>query len=202
MPDPSNRRDDSLMERFDEEQLRRFSARDAVLSTVLIALLLLVFSGGSVRQAGEEMDPGTYRDVVLAIGEPAGWVADRLPFSEVGHSLTGWLSPDAELVGATFEEGTAGAAGGPGGGPSPVTPEWFEAGALGEPEASGRSAPCWSPATRSRPRSTSSSASGWRRSASTSSATRTWRPGSPATTWSTGASSRRPRSPTTVPTRW
>jgi lysophospholipase L1-like esterase len=133
MPDHQHS-DDSLMERFDEEKLRRFSARDAVISTVLIALLLLVFSGGSVRQAGEEMDPGTYRDIVLAIGEPAGWVADQLPLAEIGHSLTGWLSPDTELVGATFEEGVAGAGGAAGGGPSPVTSEWFEADALGEPQ--------------------------------------------------------------------
>jgi lysophospholipase L1-like esterase len=133
MPDHQHS-DDSLMERFDEEKLRRFSARDAVISTVLIALLLLVFSGGSVRQAGEEMDPGTYRDIVLAIGEPAGWVADQLPLAEIGHSLTGWLSPDTELVGATFEEGAVGGAGAAGGGPSPVTSEWFEAAALGEPQ--------------------------------------------------------------------
>lgn len=134
MSDNPHSRDDSLMERFDEEKLRRFSARDAIVSTVLIAFLLLIFSGGSVRQAGEEMDPGVYRDIVLAIGEPAGWVADQLPLAEIGHTLTGWLSPDTELVGATFEEGAAsGAAGGPGAGPSAVTPDWFEAAELGEP---------------------------------------------------------------------
>lgn len=133
-PASQHHTDDSLMERFDEEHLRRFSARDAVLSTVLIAFLLLVFSGGSVRQAGEEMDPGTYRDIVMAIGEPAGWVADQLPLAEIGHTLTGWLSPDTELVGATFEEGAASGAGGVAGGPSPVTPEWFEAQALGVPQ--------------------------------------------------------------------
>lgn len=135
MPEQPHSRDDSLMERFDEEKLRRFSARDAVLSTVFIAFILLVFSGGSVRQAGEEMDPGTYRDIVMAVGEPAGWVADQLPLAEIGQTLTGWLSPDSELVGASFEEGVAAGGGGAAaGGPSPVTPEWFEAGALGEPQ--------------------------------------------------------------------
>jgi uncharacterized protein len=133
MPPEPHSRDDSLMERFDEEKLRRFSARDAIVSTLLIAVLLLVFSGGSVRQAGEEMDPGSYRDIVLAVGEPAGWVADQLPFAEIGHEATGWLSPDAELVGASFEESAAGATGGgAAGGPSPVTSEWFNAAALGE----------------------------------------------------------------------
>ncbi len=135
-PAPKQHTDDSLMERFDEEKLRRFSARDAVLSTVLIAFLLLIFSGGSVRQAGEEMDPGTYRDIVLAIGAPAGWVADQLPLAEIGQKMTGWLSPDTELVGASFEEGAASAAsgGGTAGRPSAVTPDWFEADALGEPQ--------------------------------------------------------------------
>lgn len=137
MPPDPNDRDDSLMERFDEQRLRRFTARDAVLATGLIAVLLLVFSGGSVREAGEELNPGIGRDVVLAVAEPAGWVAAQLPFAEVGHTLTGWLSPDAELLGAGFEEGsTAGGApdGATAGGPSAVTADWFEAAALDEPQ--------------------------------------------------------------------
>lgn len=126
--------DDSLMERFDEERLRRFTARDAVLATGLIALLLLVFSGGSVRNAGEEMNPGLGRDLVLAVGKPAGWVADQLPFASIGHTLTGWLSPDKKLVGATFAAAeTTGSRGG-GGASAAVTPDWFEGAALGEPE--------------------------------------------------------------------
>jgi lysophospholipase L1-like esterase len=130
--DPAGR-DDSLMQRFDEEGLRRFSARDAVLATALIALLLLIFSGGSVKRAGEELNPGVGRDIVLAVGKPAAWVAEQLPFAAVGHTLTGWLSPDQKLVGLGFEEGSAGTAGaGAHGGPSPVTPEWFDGRELGE----------------------------------------------------------------------
>jgi uncharacterized protein len=126
--------DDSLMERFDEERLRRFSARDAVVATGLIALLLLVFSGGSVRNAGEEMNPGIGRDIVLAVGKPAGWVAEQLPFASIGQTLTGWLSPDKKLVGATFAAAeTAGPRGG-GAASAAVTPDWFEGAALGEPE--------------------------------------------------------------------
>jgi uncharacterized protein len=133
LPRPGPGRDDSLMQRFDEERLRRFSARDAVLATALIAFLLLIFSGGSVKRAGEELNPGLGRDIVLAVGRPAAWVAEQLPFSEIGHTLTGWLSPDQKLVGIGFEEGAAGAgAGGAQGGPSPVTPEWFDGRALGE----------------------------------------------------------------------
>lgn len=123
------------MERFDRQRLRRFSARDAVIATAMIALALLVFSGGSVRHAGEELNPGLGRDVVLAVGKPAAWIAEALPFAGIGHTLTGWLSPDPKLVGAGFEEG-ASAAGraGAAGGPSAVTPDWFEGAALGEPE--------------------------------------------------------------------
>jgi lysophospholipase L1-like esterase len=126
------------MERFDEQKLRRFSARDAVLATFLITFLLLLFAGGAVKRAGEELNPGVGRDIVVAIGKPAGWVAEQLPLSGVNHFLTGWLSPDQKLVGLGFEEGAVAGGSGAASGPSPVTPEWFEgapaATALGEPE--------------------------------------------------------------------
>jgi lysophospholipase L1-like esterase len=134
---PQRARDDSLMDRFDEQKLRRFTARDAVLATFLIMFLLLLFAGGAVKKAGEELNPGVGRDIVLAVGKPAAWVAEQLPLADVTHTLTGWLSPDTKLVGAGFEEGAA-AGGGLAGGPSAVTPEWFEGApqgaALGEPE--------------------------------------------------------------------
>jgi lysophospholipase L1-like esterase len=126
------------MERFDEQKLRRFTARDAVLATFLITFLLLLFAGGAVKRAGEELNPGLGRDIVVAVGKPAGWVAEQLPLSDVNHFLTGWLSPDQKLVGAGFEEGAVAGGGGVPGGPSAVTSEWFEgapaATALGEPE--------------------------------------------------------------------
>ncbi|HSS34164.1 MAG TPA: hypothetical protein VLL27_12870 [Solirubrobacterales bacterium] len=132
-------RDDSLMDRFDEQKLRRFTARDAVLATFLMIFLLLLFAGGAVKRAGEELNPGIGRDIVVAIGGPAGWIAEQLPFADVTHTLTGWLSPDTKLVGVGFEEGAVAAGkGGLAGGPSAVTPEWFEGApqgaALGEPE--------------------------------------------------------------------
>lgn len=129
--DPQSR-DDSLMERFDRQRLRRFTARDAVMATALIAVLLLLFAGGSVRRAGEELNPGIGRDVVLAVGKPTGWIADRLPFSDLSHTLTGWLSPDKRLVGAGFAAAPPSRAGG--GASAAVTPDWFEAAALGEPQ--------------------------------------------------------------------
>ncbi len=129
MQDNSPSRDDSLMGRFDRQKLRRFSARDAVMATALTTVLLVLFSGGSVRKAGEEINPGLGREIVLAIAEPTGWVAAQLPLSSAAHAVTGGLSPDTELVGAGFD---AASSNGAGGGPSAVTPDWFEAAALGE----------------------------------------------------------------------
>ena len=62
---------------------------------VLLAVVLLVlFEGSSVRTAGEEMDPGFQRDVVLAVGKPTGWVADRLPFDEWADDALAFLEDD------------------------------------------------------------------------------------------------------------
>jgi lysophospholipase L1-like esterase len=109
--------DDSLMERFDRWDLRRFTARDAVRAVTLTTLLLLLFAGGAVRKAANELDPGLGRDIVNAIAEPAGWVSDHLPFSDTRRDLTSWLSPDQKLSGTRFEAGgvTPGRA-------APVTP--------------------------------------------------------------------------------
>jgi hypothetical protein len=85
------------MNRFDEHDLRRFRARDAIAAVTLASLLLVAFAGASVRTAGERMDPGLDRDIVLAVGEPAGWISDRLPLADVADRATSWLSPDAEL---------------------------------------------------------------------------------------------------------
>ena len=57
-------------------------------ATTLCALLLLVFAGGAVRDAADELDPGIGRDIVKAVGGPAGWVSDRLPFSEPRRDAT------------------------------------------------------------------------------------------------------------------
>ena len=56
--------------------------------------MLVLFEGSSVRTAGEEMQPGFERDVVLAVGKPAGWVADRLPFDEWGDDALAFLEDE------------------------------------------------------------------------------------------------------------
>jgi lysophospholipase L1-like esterase len=112
--------DDSLMMRFDRWGLRRFSAWEAVGAVALTTLLLLVFAGGSIRAAADELKPGLGRDIVKAIGGPAGWVADQLPFAETRRDLTSWLSPDQQLSGGGFE--ASGSSPGRGGPSTPVAP--------------------------------------------------------------------------------
>ena len=156
-------RDDSQMSRFEREGAMRFRARDAVLAVAITALLCVLFSGGSVRDAAAEIDPGIGRDDRRGVGEPTGWIADRLPFAEAQAELTAGLSPDDELGEGGFAAAAAGAAAA-GRRVPPVTPEAFDPAAVGAAarRRSSSSRRCSSPATRSRRRSTRSSPGGWR----------------------------------------
>ena len=115
--------DDSLMERFDRWGLRRFTAWDAVKSVWLATLLLVLFAGGAVRDAADELDPGLGRDIVKAVGEPTGWVADELPFDDIRRDATSWLSPDQELSGGGFDSGARAGRVPPGSRTVPATPQ-------------------------------------------------------------------------------
>jgi lysophospholipase L1-like esterase len=122
-------RDGDYMDRFEREGLRRFTARQAVGSIAIAGLVLLLVFGAEIRTAGEEMNPGVSRTLVLAVGKPAGWLADQLPFAGVGNDLVSWLSPDGDLDGRKgFDENALAA----GGGVPPVTPDAFDPAALGE----------------------------------------------------------------------
>jgi hypothetical protein len=79
--------DDSVPEAPSGPRLR---ARDALIVVCVALLLLVLFKGASIRESGEEMEPGVERTVVLAVGHPAGWVADQLPFAEVGDKAFAW----------------------------------------------------------------------------------------------------------------
>jgi hypothetical protein len=102
--------DDSLMQRFDRWDLRRFTGWDAVKAVTLATILLLIFAGGSVRHAADELKPGLGRDIVKAVAGPAGWISDRLPLADTRKDLTSWLSPDQQLTGTRFAAGAANAA--------------------------------------------------------------------------------------------
>jgi lysophospholipase L1-like esterase len=126
MPEP---RDDSLMNRFDREGLRRFRARDAVLAVFLAAVILVVADGSSMLKTGHEMNSGVGRDTVLAVARPADWIARQLPVADVAHTATSWLNPEPNLGGGGFATPAALAQGQI----PPVTPSSFDPEALGEP---------------------------------------------------------------------
>jgi lysophospholipase L1-like esterase len=108
---------------------RRLSARDAVLCVALAVALLVLFEGRSVRHAGEEMRPGWERSLVLAVGHPTGWIADRLPLADAANKLTAWLGPDDDSSGPGGFDDTASARAAAG--VPPVTPDAFDPAQLG-----------------------------------------------------------------------
>jgi lysophospholipase L1-like esterase len=119
--------DDGMMNRFEADGLGRFRARDAVLAVALVSLLLILFEGPSIRGAGERMEPGLGRSLVMLASRPAGWLADRLPLAAATDKATAWLSPDDDL---RDTRGFA-AGGGRGAGSGAVTADAFEPSDLG-----------------------------------------------------------------------
>ena len=116
--------DDSEMSRFDREGVRHFSARQSVLAVALVSAILIVFSGGSVLNAGEEQTPGIGRDLITAVGKPTNEIADSLPFQQVSHKLTSSLSPNQDLDnGGQFRTGSLALQGGR---IPPITPQAFD----------------------------------------------------------------------------
>lgn len=128
-------RDPFILDRPTGRSLR---ARDSIAVVLVAALLLLVSEGASIRSTGEKMDPGWERTLVLAVGQPAGWLADRLPVADAVDDVTAYLSPDDDLTGeggfnaAPVAGPAAAASGGTGGGASsPITTDSFDPVALG-----------------------------------------------------------------------
>lgn len=115
----------------DLTRARRYRASQAVLLVVLTGVLLLLVEGPSIRRAGERMEPGIVRTIVLAVGKPAAAAAEPLPLDQAGDSATAWLSTEEDLGDeGGFEEeadpapGTAG--------PPPVTPDAFDPATFGK----------------------------------------------------------------------
>ena len=109
----------------------RRRARDALVVVFLSVVVLVLFEGSSVRQAGDDLRPGFQRDVVRTVGEPAGWVADRLPFDEWGDEALAFLEDEGAGAGAGFDEGRRSDSGAV----PAVSPDSFDPAELGaEPE--------------------------------------------------------------------
>ena len=124
----TDRSRESIHEAYDRPGARGFSAREALVCVFACALLLAFLEGPSIRRAGERMDPGIQRTMVLAVGHPAGWVGDRLGVARVTHDATSWLSPDKSL---SDQAGFANTPTSAAGKLPPVTPDAFDPVALG-----------------------------------------------------------------------
>lgn len=125
---PADRSRESIHEAYDRPGARGFSAREALVCIFVTALLLAFLEGPSIRRAGERMDPGVQRTMVLAVGYPAGWVGDRLGVARITHDATAWLSPDKSLGDQAGFANTPSSASGK---LPPVTPDAFDPVALG-----------------------------------------------------------------------
>lgn len=127
--------DDALMHRFDRNS-RLFRARDAIVAVLVAAAVLVLVKGTSMTRQGDQLT-GLQHDVVVAVGRPAGWIADQLPLHTAAAKLTKPLSPDQDLGSAGGFDQTGQAAGS---GPvhptrgeqlPPITPDAFSAAAIG-----------------------------------------------------------------------
>jgi lysophospholipase L1-like esterase len=122
--------DDSQMSRFEREGLDRFSAKQAVAAIALVAGILILCAGGALRHAGEEMEDGWERSLLMAVGKPTDVIADNLPFQDATGDATAGLSPDADLSAqAGFSDAGLTTAAGK---LPPITPDYFDPQALGE----------------------------------------------------------------------
>ena len=88
-------------------------ARDALICVFVAVILLLLIEGASIRNSGKKMDSGIQRSMVLAVGHPAGWLADQLPLAAAADKLTAALSPDDDLSGGPGGFNSAPVGGGP-----------------------------------------------------------------------------------------
>ncbi len=137
---PRDQRNPFILDRATGRTLR---ARDALMCVFVAAILLLLIEGASIRNSGKKMDAGIQRSVVLAVGHPAGWLADQLPLAAAADNLTAALSPDDDLSGGPggFNSAPVGggpvqvageaAGGGEGGAAAPITTDSFDPAELG-----------------------------------------------------------------------
>jgi len=138
-PEPQPQNDPRQRNHFilDRESGRMMRARDALICVFFAVILLLLIEGASIRSTGKKMDSGIQRTVVLAVGHPAGWLADQLPLAAAADKLTAALSPDDDLSGGPGGFNSAPVGGGPvqvageGAAAAPITTDAFDPAALG-----------------------------------------------------------------------
>jgi lysophospholipase L1-like esterase len=122
---------------LDRETGRLLRARDALICVFVAAVLLMLVEGASIRNTGKKMDSGIQRTVVLAVGQPAGWLADQLPLADAADKITSALSPDDDLSGGPGGFNSAPVGGGPvqaagqGTAAAPITTDSFDPAELG-----------------------------------------------------------------------
>jgi lysophospholipase L1-like esterase len=122
---------------LDRETGRMLRARDALVCVFVACVLLLLIEGASIRNSGKKMDSGIQRSLVLAVGHPAGWLADQLPLAAAADKITAALSPDDDLSGGPGGFNSAPVGGGPvqaagqGGAAAPITTDAFDPSELG-----------------------------------------------------------------------
>jgi hypothetical protein len=75
---------------------RHLTAGDAVKVVLVAVVLLVLFQGTSLRKGADQMQPGWERSVVMAVGKPVGWVADRLPLHRA--NVFGWASFENDVA--------------------------------------------------------------------------------------------------------
>lgn len=123
--------DDPPRTLIDLSRARRWDVRATLKAIAIVVVLLFITSGPGIREAGEEMEPGVGRTVVLAVGEPAGALGDVIPLHEVAAEATAWLSTDEDLGEGAGFSAVAAETGEPGA-VQPVGPEAIDPAALGE----------------------------------------------------------------------
>jgi len=123
--------DDAPRTLIDLTKARRFDVGQLLKAIGLVSVLLFITAGPGIREAGEEMQPGLERTLVLAVGEPAGALGDVIPLHEVADEATAWLSTDDDLGEGGGFSAVAAETGQPGA-VQPVGPEAFDPKALGE----------------------------------------------------------------------
>jgi hypothetical protein len=116
---------------------RSLKARDAILVMLIAILLLVAAKGQSIRNQGNKMDAGIERTLVLAVGKPAGWIADQVGIDDDVNRYTASLSPDQALDGpGGFDDlptnGAAAASAVSASGVAPVTPDAFDPISVGD----------------------------------------------------------------------